>query len=384
MKIEYSALVVALLVAVFGLTANGEPNKVAAQPSRSAASAQAVEGEADVAVTVNGVNITEGQIETQMKPSLAQVSAQLPPTFVEQYKKQLRAQFLDKMIIEQLLDEQVKSHNIVITDEQVTSEIEKMTAQQGMTVDDLKSLLASQGRSFDDIKQRIHRGLGYQKFLESQWAGKIDVNDKEVRDYYSANPASFEIPEQIRASHILIRPAPADANTDPNQAKAAAKTKANDLLRQIKGGSDFAKLAQNNSADGSAAAGGDLGFFARGQMVPAFEQAAFALKVGQVSDVVETQFGYHIIKVTGHKDPNNLSFEQARDDIKKALTRQKQAESTMKYLEQLKAGAKIVYPPGKEPVQEGDNKVEQLSAPSASSDANTAKPAPPAGEKAKK
>jgi len=93
-----------------------------------------------------------------------------------------------------------------------------------------------------------------------------------------------------------------------------------------------------------------LNFFGSGQMVPAFEKAAFELKVGQVSNIVETQFGYHIIKVTDHKDPNNITFEQARGDIENVLTQKKQGELAKEYIESLKAKANIVYPPGKEPM----------------------------------
>ncbi len=132
-------------------------------------------------------------------------------------------------------------------------------------------------------------------------------------------------------------------------AKAAAKAKAEELLKQIKDGDDFAELAKANSGCYSSERGGDLGFFSRGRMVPAFEEAAFALKVGQVSDIVETQFGYHIIKVTDHRDASVTMFEQAKDDIMKSLTQTRQAELAKEYIESLKAQANIVYPPGEEP-----------------------------------
>ncbi|RKY25347.1 MAG: hypothetical protein DRP62_01485 [Planctomycetota bacterium] len=120
-----------------------------------------------------------------------------------------------------------------------------------------------------------------------------------------------------------------------------AKTR--ELLKQIKDGADFATLAKANSSCPSAQKGGDLGFFSRGRMVPAFEKAAFELKVGQVSDIVETQFGYHIIKLTDRKDAVVKTFEQAKDDIIKMLAQKKQGELVKEYIDSLKAKANIAY-----------------------------------------
>ena len=339
-----------------------EPNKPPAADSAKAAlaatagtassAATSAETTVDsVAVTVNGVDINESQIEAQLKPQLQKMTTQMPSSFIEQYKKQLRQQVLEKMIIEQLLDEKVKAAKIAVTDEEVIERIKEIASQQQppLSMEDFKALIEAYGQSFDDVKHRIQKGLTYQKLMEAQWAGKIDIKEEDAKKYYSENKSKFETPEQVRASHILIKPDTNDPNADPNQAKATAKAKAEDLLKQIKGGADFAELARANSACPSSKQGGDLDFFGRGQMTPPFEKAAFALKAGQVSDVVETQFGYHIIKLTDHKDANTIPFEQAKDDIVKLLTQTKQGEFAEGYVASLKADANIVYPAGKEP-----------------------------------
>jgi peptidyl-prolyl cis-trans isomerase C len=296
-----------------------------------------------VAVTINGIDIKESQVEAELKPQLQKMAAQLPPTFIEQYKKQLRQQVLEEMIVEQLLDEKVKENNIIVTEEEVVGHLEKAAAQQNLLLSDIKEMMEARGQSFDEAKQRVKKGMAYQKLMDTQWAGKINVTEDDAKKYYDENAKQME---QIRASHILIKPRPVDPNSDPNKAKAAAKAKTQDLLKQIKDGADFAELAKTNSDCPSSKQGGDLNFFGRGQMVPAFEEAAFALKTGQVSDIVETQFGYHIIKVTDRK---NDTFEKAKDDCIKLLTQSKQAEFAENYIESLKANANIVYPPGKEP-----------------------------------
>jgi peptidyl-prolyl cis-trans isomerase C len=307
-----------------------------------------------VAVTVNGVDITESQIQALIAPELQKLSAktaQLPPAFAEQYQKQLRQQALENLIVEQLLDVQVKQAKIEVTEEEVTAQIGKIASGQSppLSLDDFKKKIEEYGRSYDELKQQIHNGLGYQKLMEAQWADKINVTQEDAKKYYSENKKEFETPEQVRTSHILIQPKTGEPNVDPNQAKDQAKAKAQGLLEQIKGGADFAELAKANSDCPSRAKGGDLDFFGRGDMVEPFEEAAFKLQPGQVSDVVETKFGYHIIKVTEHKDASVTAFEQVQGDIMNRLTQNKRAELAQKFIESLKEKASIVYPPGKEP-----------------------------------
>ena len=305
-----------------------------------------------VAVTVNGVNITEGQIEERIKPRIERVSAQMSPEIVRQYKRQLRRDALDVMIVEKLLDEKVKENNVAVTEADVNDHLSKVASLQGLSMADLKSVVEASGQPFDQIKEQTKKGLGYQKLIESQPGGKVNITEEDARKFYTDNPRQFEMPEEVRASHILIKPGTSDPNVDPNKADAQAKAKAEALLKQVKEGANFAELAKANSACPSAPRGGDLGFFSRGRMTPAFEKAAFDLKVGQVSDVVKTPFGYHIIKVTDHKDPNTIPFEQAKGNIIKALTQKKQNETAIQYVDSLKASAKIVYPNSPQAVAE--------------------------------
>lgn len=310
------------------------------------------------AVTIDGVDIPQSEIDRIVEPQLKIVSEQsteLPPTFAEQYEKQLREEVLEKTIRRYLLDQKVKEANIVITDDDVINEITNIAASQSepLTLEEFKSKMEQYGQSFENVKADVRAGLARNKFMEAHWAGKINITEEDARKFYDENPKQFEQPEQVRVSHILIKPEfidpNVDPNADPNEAKAEAKVKAENLLEQIKNGADFAELAKSNSVCPSAPKGGDLGFFPKGQMVPAFEKVAFELEIGQISDVVETDYGYHIIKATGHKDASTIPFDQAKDSIIKYLTQKKQSELAEEYIESLKANASIVYPAGKEP-----------------------------------
>jgi peptidyl-prolyl cis-trans isomerase C len=296
-----------------------------------------------VMATVNGVAITQSQADELIEPQLQQLAAgagQMPVEFIEQQKQQLRQSAVEALIVEQLFNEKVKQANIVVTDEQVDEKIGQMAAQQNLTIEDFKTLIEAYGSDYEKVKEQIKRGLGYEKLMETKWGGQTDVNEAQAREFYNQNIERFKQPEQIRASHILIKSEPDDSN----EAKVQAKAKTQQLLEKVKAGDDFGELAAANSSCPSAAQGGDLGYFSRGQMVLPFEQAAFRMEPNQVSDIVETRFGYHIIKVTDKRPAKTLTFEEARADIINTLEQQKKSEFVERFVEELRSQARIVYP----------------------------------------
>ena len=328
------------------------PGEVGIEAVRPEPNVPVETGPNSVAVTVNGVNITKGEVDKLINLQLAGMAAQTPkqpPEFIEQYKKVLKQQTLEMMIVGQLLEEKVKEAKIVVTEEEVTNRFKEIAAAQrpALSLEDFKKKMEEYGQNFDEVKEQVRKGLSYQKLLETQPGGKISVTGVDANNFYAENRKRFETPEQVRASHILIKP---DPNApDPNQAKAKALAKIQGLLEQVKAGADFAQLARTDSACPSAANGGDLDFFPRGQMEPSFEKVAFATDVNQVSGIVETPYGYHIIKVTDRKAASVTSFEQVKDQIINQLKQKKLNEFAQQYVQSLRASAKIVYPLGKEP-----------------------------------
>lgn len=342
------SICLAVLLATIGMSCKPKsPKEKEAKQTEPNAVSESVANK--VAVTINGVTITEGDVIALIKPQLemiAKQASQMPPGIADQYKKQLHDQALEQLMRRELLDQKMKESNITVTDEEVLTKIRQIASGSGelLSLEDAKKEVERYGQDFEQLKQDVRKSLARSKFMEMQWAGKINVTQEDAKAYYDQNQKKFEIPEQIRASHILLEFTGDDPNADPNQAKAKAKAQAEDLLKQIKGGADFAELAKTHSKCPSAPRGGDLGYFPRGKTTPAFEKAAFDLQVGQVSDVVETEYGYHIIKVTDHKDASTVSFEQAKDDIIAQLTQKKQSEFAEEYINSLKNNAKIVFP----------------------------------------
>ena len=176
----------------------------------------------------------------------------------------------------------------------------------------------------------------YVAYRPADFLSQVEIKDDDVAEYYALHKEDkFTEPEQVRARHILVKVAP-DAAAE---AKAAARKKAEELLAKVKAGADFAALAKERSDDpGSAAKGGDLGLFPRGRMTPAFEEAAFALQAGGVSDVVETPFGFHVIKVEEHRPGGVKPLAAVHDEIvetvkqerARALARQQAEEDRRK------------------------------------------------------
>ena len=176
-----------------------------------------------------------------------------------------------------------------------------------------------------------------QQLVKKEILDKVNVSAGDVQTFYDKNKDKYVEEEQVRARHILIKVPPEASPADD----AKLKGKADDALKRAKQGEDFATLATQLSDDGSKENGGDLGFFPHGRMVPAFEEAAFALQPGQMSEVVRTQFGYHIIKVEERKTGRALGFEEAKAQVKDDLTQQQTYERYRQYMAGLRSKAKV-------------------------------------------
>ena len=188
-----------------------------------------------------------------------------------------------------------------------------------------------------DLREYTRRDLLISRFIETTFVKKNVATETEVRAFYDKNQDKFKQEESVKASHILIGIGEKASADD----RKKAREKAEKLKKELTGGADFAALAKGNSSCPSSQQGGDLGFFGKGQMVPAFEKAAFSLKPGEISDVVETQFGYHIIKLTEKKAAEAVAFKDAKARIEEFLNGQKINEAIQAYIADARKSAKI-------------------------------------------
>jgi peptidyl-prolyl cis-trans isomerase C len=285
----------------------------------------------DVLAKVNGEDVKKSDFDMLVKDmELGQ-----GPIPAERRDEILRGT-LDRLITYTLLSQEAKARKVVATDTEVEERLKQMQ-QQFPNEEAFKKALAERNMTIDRLRSDTRNDLVISKMMDAEVSTTPGASDAEAKDFYEKNPDKFKQPEQVRASHILIR---VDENADA-AAKQKALARIQALLKRAKAGEDFAALAKQNSQDGSAAQGGDLNYFGRGQMVPAFDEAAFKLKPGEISDVVTTQFGYHIIKVTDHKDPSTVPLEQVSDKVKQFLSGQKKQEKADQFITGLKEKSKI-------------------------------------------
>ena len=180
------------------------------------------------------------------------------------------------------------------------------------------------------------------EYLKKEVTSKAEVPEENIMDYYESHKSEFTTPEMVRARHIVIKTGPSASDSD----KSIAKGKTEEILKKIKAGEDFAKLATELSDDaGSKTKGGELGFFPKGRMVKPFEEAAFSLKPGEISEIVETQFGYHIIQVEEKKEPGTEPFEIAKEKIRQKLLQENTKTIVTEFIEKAVKEANVeLYP----------------------------------------
>ena len=250
-------------------------------------------------------------------------------------RDQVLRNLLDQLITYTLMTQEAKAKSVTVSDGEVDQRIQQMKA--GASDADFQKALDARQTSVEQLRTDARVQLTIEKMMEAQVANVARASDAEAREFYDKNPDKFKQGDSVRASHILLR---VDPNA-PEAVKKQARARMDGILKRAKSGEDFAALAKQHSQDGSARQGGDLGYFERGQMVPAFSDAAFSLKPGQLSDVVTTQFGYHILKVTDRKPATTVPFEQVSGQIVEYLLSQKKQERATQFVDEAKKRARI-------------------------------------------
>jgi peptidyl-prolyl cis-trans isomerase C len=307
----------------------------AAEPETKAATtkAEAVIVGQEAVARVNGTVITALELKRASKVLQAGMrGAQIAPD----QQKELDKQAVEQLISAELLYQAGQKLEIKDIDKQVESQL----AQTKAKIDNDKNFaqfIKDIEMDEKEMRESIRKGLVISNFVEKTILPKVTVTEEEARKFYDQNPDKFTKPETVKASHILLS---VDQKATAEE-KKKARENAEKLRKELAAGADFAALAKANSSDPSSQQGGDLGYFGKGQMVPAFETAAFALKPGEISEVVETQFGYHIIKLTEKKAAEKVEFKEARPRIEEYLKNQKVGAAVNDYLVETRKNAKI-------------------------------------------
>jgi len=275
---------------------------------------------------INKSGITSDQLQSAFLSAISRYDNKILSSMDQSTILSLKKNILEQLIDYELLYQQAQKEKVKIHSDKINLEIDKIK-NNFSTPEEFDEALKANNITLVRLKEDIKRQLMINSILE-ETKNQISITDDELLEYYNNNKESLHEPEQVHARHILVK----------------TEEEANNILLQLKEGiTDFAEMAKEKSIGPSAPSGGDLGFFAKGQMVKEFEDAAFSLEPGEISGVVQTQFGYHIIKCEEKKEEYSPTFEEAKEKINNTLKQQRENEAISALNLKLREEAVIVY-----------------------------------------
>jgi peptidyl-prolyl cis-trans isomerase C len=272
----------------------------------------------------------EQEFDRQFPPQLKQLD--------DAKRNPLKNQLLQRMIDRELLFQAAQKSDSIPSKLEVESFINEIQAQHA-SKEAFEAMLQERKLSKDKLEKEIQMDLAIKNYIENKIVNDITVTDSEIREAFDASPEKFQAPEEVRARHILFKVDPSAAE----ETVQAARDKAGKVLSEVKANpAAFPDAAKNNSEGPTRAKGGDLGYFSKDQMVPEFAEVAFSMKEGEISDLVRTQFGFHIIKVEDKRGGEAPTFEAVRGQVENALMSNKQQEAIVNELAALRKNGKVI------------------------------------------
>lgn len=284
---------------------------------------------------VNGTAISRQAYDRELQVFMEK-NAAIKDQISESQLVQIKKDILENLIDQELLYQESQRRGIAVSDQAIDDQLAKIK-KRFSSDEAFKQKLTQMQISEADVKAQIRRGIAIRELMNKEIIDRVVVTDEETKKVYEDNPQRFKEVEKVKASHIIIRVKP----TDDDKTKAEARQKIEAVQKKVKAGEDFAALAREYSDGPSGGNGGDLGFFQRGQMIPAFEEVAFAMEVNQVSDIVETRFGYHLIKVYDKKPERIPEYEEVKEKINQQMRKQKIEQAANRFVGGLRAKATI-------------------------------------------
>lgn len=287
---------------------------------------------------INDTVIKRSEVDREMDNLFQQFQNMAFPEKTNEFNSKLWRQALETVINRKLLFQQAEREKICPEKEVIDMRIAGIK-RHFPSLKRFRQQLAQLGISEEKLRQEIEYDLKIKMLLDLHIPPVQEVSKEEVEEFYHTNSENFHIPERIRASHILI----AISSEDNIEKREKKLRKISQIKKELQNGADFSELALKHSDCKSKSKGGDLGFFKKGKMVKPFEDAAFKLKVCEISEIVETIYGYHLIKLTDHQPAQIIPFEQVQNKIVSFLKRQKRDLYIRDYLFKLRNNAEIKY-----------------------------------------
>lgn len=290
----------------------------------------------DAVAVVNGEPITRAEFGDIIESNIYRYEYQSGEQFVPEQRPLLERQVLDGLIMRTVLQQEASALGIEVADEDIEETFARFRSQFPSDAA-YEIALEEEGFTEEEFRQELHRQMLIENLIRTQVYDNVTVPESEIRSFYDGNPTYFEQPEQVSARHIILL-----LNGDEDDTAVAERRLELDSIRtEIVAGREFADAAAEYSEGPSASRGGELGSFGQGEMVPEFEEVAFSLPIGQVSEVFQTSFGLHILEVTDRIEAQTIPYEEVRPSIETYLLEDARNRGARDYVGELRAAAEV-------------------------------------------
>lgn len=290
-----------------------------------------------IVAIVNDEIITLHEVNRETQSAISEAEKKAPLN--DAARNQIRRTALDHLVEKKLTEQKIRELNIKVSEEEIRQAIDDVRKQNNIPSQEaLVAALAGQGLSFDQYRTQLQEQLEKLKLVSMEVRAKVQVGETEIRDYYAANLGKYTEEESYRARHIFFKTGEKASPEDIQRSKTTALA----VLTDAKGGKDFAELAKKFSEDSAARKdGGDLGSFKKGDMQPELEKTILSLKPGEVSDLVTTPIGFHIIKLETRVAGKTKPFESVKAEIEEIIYRKKSEERFSQWAKELRGKASV-------------------------------------------
>ncbi len=285
-----------------------------------------------IVAVVNEDVITLSELREISVPYLERMKAQYSINYDEAQVKETEKRILDQLIDEKLVKQKADSLEIVIEKKDIDMAIRETREKNKLSEDQFKQILADEGMSLEKYRGQLNDQMKKMRLLDQEIKSKVQVAKKEIEEYHKEHKGEFDAPPEVRLQQVLLM-IPSEAST---QEIDRIRGKAEDILQKIRNGENFNVMVKLHSQDSSAAAGGDMGVFKKGELMPVLDETAFGLKRGEVSSVIQSPMGFHILRVLDKRESQKMTEEERMRETEGIIYNKKVEDKFKDWLKELK------------------------------------------------
>ncbi len=285
-----------------------------------------------IVAVVNGDIITLSELREVSVPYLEKMKTQYSINYDGEQVKETEKRILDQLIDEKLVNQEADRLEIVIEKKDIDMAIRETRENNKLSEDQFKQILIEEGMSLEKYREQLKDQMKKMRLLDQEIKSKVQVTKKEIEEYHKEHKDRFDSPPEVRLQQVLLM-IPSESST---QEIDQIRGKAEDILQKIRNGEDFNAMVKLHSQGSSAATGGDMGVFKKGELMPVLDEVAFGLKRGEVSSVIQSPMGFHILRVLDKRERQKMTEEERRSETEGTIYNQKVEDKFKDWLKELR------------------------------------------------